>query len=84
MLLNINFFIGIVTRSKKTVFRLARLVPSIRKKLDDELERVAEGFTKDVQERTKGLTYITQLPEKGLNNEEIFEFLKQNLDLGML
>lgn len=73
---------GVLIRCKKTAFKLARLVPSIKKKLDEELERVAEGFQRDVQERTKGLNYITSLPEHGLNNEDLFNCLNQNLELG--
>lgn len=47
------------------------------------MNKVAEGFEKDVSERTKHLKYITKLPKKGLNVREVLEITDENLGLGM-
>lgn len=76
------FLIDIITRTKKTVFKLARKIPSIRKQLDSELNKVDEDFKREVKEQTKNLAYITELPMQGLSDEEICSHLNKNLDLG--
>ncbi|RZB39694.1 sphingosine-1-phosphate lyase [Asbolus verrucosus] len=73
---------SIVQRAKKTVFRLAKLIPSIRKKIDKELKDVAESFEKDTIEKTKHLTYITSLPPDRLPADDILQLVRQNLKLG--
>lgn len=76
--------LGLVTRGKKTVFKIARLIPSVKRKLDTEMEKVSAGFIRDVEERTSHLQYITSLPKDGLNNDKIMEILNDNLNLGQL
>lgn len=73
---------SIVDRGKKTVFRLAKLIPSIRKKVEDELSTISKNFRQEVEERTKHLTYITELPQSKLSKKEIVEILNKNLGLG--
>lgn len=73
---------SLVTRGKKTVFKIARLIPSVKRKLDTEMEKVSAGFIRDVEERTSHLQYITSLPKDGLNNDKIMEILNDNLNLG--
>ena len=74
---------GVVQRAKKTVFKLAKLIPSIRQRIDNELKSVRETFEKSTIEKTKHLTYTTSLPSKRLSPEEILDVAKEHLKLGM-
>ncbi|KAG5885772.1 hypothetical protein JTB14_031208 [Gonioctena quinquepunctata] len=73
---------GIIERTKKTVFRIAKRIPSIKKRVEDELDTVSKNFEGDVKERTKNTTYILNLPAKGWKREEITKHLEDNLRLG--
>ncbi|CAH1119293.1 unnamed protein product [Phaedon cochleariae] len=73
---------SIIQRGKKTVFRIAKRIPAVRKKLEDELANISQNFEDDVKERTKDLVYIRSLPLKGLAKEDILNYLQQNLNLG--
>ncbi|KAJ8920412.1 hypothetical protein NQ315_005278 [Exocentrus adspersus] len=73
---------SVLQRGKKTVFRLAKLIPPIREKIDAELSSVSKNFMEEVEERTKHLTYITKLPEKKLSRRDVVEILDRNIGLG--
>ncbi|XP_063909552.1 sphingosine-1-phosphate lyase [Zophobas morio] len=73
---------SVVQRAKKTVFKLAKLIPSIRQRIDNELKSVRETFEKSTIEKTKHLTYTTSLPSKRLSPEEILDVVKEHLKLG--
>ncbi|XP_018579185.1 sphingosine-1-phosphate lyase [Anoplophora glabripennis] len=73
---------SIIDRGKKTVFRLAKLIPSIKKRIDDELSSISKNFKDEVEERTKHTTYITELPHAKLSKKDIIEALNTNLGLG--
>lgn len=68
---------------KKVFFKLIKLIPQVREKIETELNKVSEGFEKDVRERTKQLKYITKLPAKGLGPDRILQITDENLGLGM-
>ncbi|XP_018320081.1 sphingosine-1-phosphate lyase [Agrilus planipennis] len=72
---------SVMERTKKTFFKLAKLVPSIRLKIDSEMESVRKSLYKDVEERGKALHYITTLPEKGFSKEAIVKLTDENLGL---
>lgn len=61
---------------------MAKLIPSIRKKIEDELSTISKNFRQEVEERTKHLSYITELPQNKLSKKEIVEILNKNLGLG--
>ncbi|XP_044259520.1 sphingosine-1-phosphate lyase [Tribolium madens] len=73
---------SVTQRAKKTVFKLAKLIPSVREKFETELAKVSESFEKDIVEKTKHLTYITKLPEKKLTAEQILNCVEENLKVG--
>lgn len=81
-LLIVKIVLDIKERLKKTFFKLLKLIPQVRKKIDTEMDKVSEGFEMDVKERTKHLKYITRLPEKGLSADKIIEITDENLGLG--
>lgn len=76
------FIVGLIERIKKTVFRIAKRIPAIKKRLDKELENISQSFETDVRDRTKHLKYIIKLPTNGLSKDEINNSLVQNLNLG--
>lgn len=73
---------SIVERTKKTVFKLLRKIPSIKKKIEEELETVTKNIEDDVKNKTKNLPYITELPKEGMGKEAIIKCLDENLILG--
>lgn len=73
---------SILQRGKKTIFRLAKLIPAIKERIDSELNDVSRSFKEDVEKRTKHLTYITTLPQTKLSSKDIIETLNKNLGLG--
>jgi sphinganine-1-phosphate aldolase len=82
MRFTVKFFVGVTQRAKKTVFRLAKLIPSIRRKIEAELQSVSETFEKETIEKTKHLKYTTVLPAGKLSEEDILSLVKENLKLG--
>lgn len=80
---NINFS-AVTQRAKKHFFRLVKLIPSIRQKIENEMAKVSSGFEKDVLERTKNLQYITNLPASGISKDKLMELTQENLSLGKL
>lgn len=75
--------IDVKERIKKAVFKLLKLIPQVRKKIDSELDKVSQSFENEVRERTKHLKYITELPDKGKTSDEILQITDKNLGLGM-
>nr|CAI5868717.1 unnamed protein product [Callosobruchus analis] len=73
---------SLAERGKKYIFKMVRLVPKIRKKIEDELQKVSKGFEDEVRERTKHLKYMLYLPENGLGSDDILKQLQTNLGLG--
>lgn len=79
----IYFFIDVKEKLKRSIFKLLKLIPQVKKKIETELSKVSQTFEQDVRERTKHLKYITRLPEKGIGTEEILQITDKNLGLGM-
>jgi len=73
---------GLLERGRKQLFRLARYIPSIRDKINEELINVNETFEKDVLRRLKGVSFIVKLPKDGLKNEVILNLVNQHVHLG--
>lgn len=74
--------LGIGSRAKKKFFKLIRLLPQIRRKIDSEVSKVAVGMEKSVQERTAHMEYYSNLPFMGLSNEKLLEQVDKYLTLG--
>ncbi|XP_050295016.1 sphingosine-1-phosphate lyase [Anthonomus grandis grandis] len=66
-------------RGKKTIFRLAKYIPQVRRKVEDELNAINKTFQEDVIKKTAHLDYIVELPDKGLERDEIIKKLHENL-----
>lgn len=76
-------FLGVIERAKKTGFKLAKLIPSVRDKIDRELQIVQNNFEKEAGDKTKHLEYVKTLPKSGLSSAEIMKKVKENLELGL-
>jgi len=73
---------SLVTRGKKTIFKLARKIPAISRRIEREMKKVSEGFEQEVIHRNQGNPYITTLPEKGKHHNEIIQQVEQYLSFG--
>ena len=71
-----------VTRGKKTIFKLARKIPAISRRIEREMKNIGEGFEQEVIHRNQGNPYITTLPEKGKHHNEIIQQVEQYLSFG--
>lgn len=71
----------LLKRGKKAIFRVAKCIPQVRKKVDEELMVINKGFEEDVVKKTGHLEYIIELPKKGLTKEEILDRINKNLNL---
>lgn len=67
------------SRLKRRFFRLVRKVPAVRKRIEGEIAKINEDFTK---EAAKHGQFITVLPESGLKQEQILQKVDDYLDLG--
>lgn len=52
---------GLVTRAKKTFFRLVRYIPAVRNKIQNELDTIEKSFEKDMSKFGEGLGYLLRL-----------------------
>uniref|UniRef100_A0A182T279 sphinganine-1-phosphate aldolase n=1 Tax=Anopheles maculatus TaxID=74869 RepID=A0A182T279_9DIPT len=66
-------------RAKKKVFKLARRIPAVRRKVDAEIQKINDGFIKDISQAGN---YYTELPNDGMSQEEILNQVDQYLELG--
>lgn len=71
-----------VTRGKKMVFKLARKIPAISRRIEGEMKKISEGFEQEVIHRNQGNPYITTLPEKGKHHNEVIEQVERYLTFG--
>ncbi|XP_058061230.1 sphingosine-1-phosphate lyase [Anopheles bellator] len=66
-------------RAKKKVFKLARLIPAVRRKVEAETAKINDSFVKDISQSGN---YYTELPYDGLGPEEILTKVDDYLELG--
>ncbi|KAK0096393.1 hypothetical protein PV326_005629 [Microctonus aethiopoides] len=69
-------------RGRKKIFQLARYIPSIREKVERELNSLNDTFEKESLDRLKNAKFITKLPEQGLNNDQVMEHIKNLMQIG--
>ncbi|XP_050081819.1 sphingosine-1-phosphate lyase [Anopheles aquasalis] len=70
---------SLYSRAKKKVFKLARLIPQVRRRVEEEIDKINDGFVKDISQ--KG-AYYTELPGDGLSPEAIIAKVDEYLELG--
>lgn len=74
--------LGLVTRGKKTVFKLARKIPVISQRIEHEMKKINETFEQEVINRNQGNPYITTLPKEGKSHQDIIQQVEQYLSFG--
>ncbi|XP_059049718.1 sphingosine-1-phosphate lyase [Achroia grisella] len=73
---------SVKTRLRREFFRWLRQIPIVRRKIDEKISDINDGFRKDVSKRLAGMTVRRELPEKGLTSEQIAEEVRDHLSLG--
>ena len=71
-----------MTRLKKSIFRMARLLPMVRKQVESEMIKVKAGFEKELLEPVGHLGDLVTLPQKGLSKEDVIAKTKLYMDVG--
>lgn len=74
--------LGIYTRSKKRVFKLARYIPSIRNKIKSNMDEIEKGFEDATIKSTAGLEYYTEIPQNGMSHADVLATVDKYLELG--
>lgn len=70
-------------RLRKQFFRWLRQVPMVRKKIEQKMAEIKKDFHTDVEKRLAGVTIRRELPEQGLDPEQISQEVRDHLNLGM-
>lgn len=73
---------GIASRAKRKFFKLVRLVPSIRKKIETELEGLNKKFEDDMTKHGEEIGYIVKMPEDGWHRKDVLRKMDEYLELG--
>lgn len=74
--------VPIHVRAQKTIFRLVKKLPMVRKKIEDETQKVRENFEKEMLEPTSTIVDVTKLPPNGSSAEEIVKRAEEYLGCG--
>ncbi|XP_013184662.2 sphingosine-1-phosphate lyase [Amyelois transitella] len=73
---------SVTTRMRREFFRWLRQVPLVRRKIEEKMTDIKQGFKKDVVKRLAGVNIRRELPENGLTAEQIREEVMDHLHLG--
>lgn len=74
--------IGLTSRAKKKFFKLLRLLPPVRRKIENEIAKISNSMDVTVRERTAHMQYYTTLPLLGLSDEELLMQIDSYMSLG--
>lgn len=69
-------------RVKKCFFRWVRKLPRVRSKIEEETEKVRQGFERELLEPTIDLQEFLQLPDIKMNSEDVLALTRKYLDCG--
>ena len=75
---------GIVSRSKKTFFKLVRILPFIKDKIETELNSKKADLENEVGRQRKGETYTTKLPKTGISKDRLLMHVNYYQNLGKI
>lgn len=73
---------SMTSKIKKKVFKLARKLPVVKRKLEEETSKVAKLFEEDIKESNKAFEYVLHLPQTGKTREQILELVAKHLTNG--
>lgn len=57
-------------------------IPAVSQKLKKEKEDISNKFSKDVEDRVRGIPYVTRLPGNGWTNIDLMQTVEKYLALG--
>lgn len=60
-------FADLQTRIKQTIFRLARRIPAVQRKIAKESERTVKSACREIAKSVQGHRFTQSLPENGLS-----------------
>jgi len=72
---SLNIVAGVLTRTKKFIFRTVRRLPYIGKKIDAEVEKQCLEMEEKFHETTKGQSYLQKLPAEGMSEVKLLKRL---------
>ncbi len=75
---------GLFGYLKKQVFKFAKKLPFLNSKIMEELNKTRQGLEDDIIKSNKGNSYVKQLPEKGLSEEQVLEKINTYLAMNEL
>jgi len=70
------------TRIKQTIFRLARRIPAVQRKIAKESERTVKSACREIAKSVEGHRFTQSLPENGLSKTQLFDRLEEYRKLG--
>ncbi|XP_043282236.1 sphingosine-1-phosphate lyase [Venturia canescens] len=73
---------SVYERGKRQVFKLVKMIPSVKKRLETELVAMNKSLEEDLLQRLKRDSFVTKLPEKGLTPEQVLDKVKKYTELG--
>lgn len=71
-------------RVKKFIFKQLKKLPSVRKQIEGEKEKIRKNFESEHFSATEGIPNLHALPAQGLSKETILAETRMHLDLGSL
>ena len=73
---------GVAFRAKKQFFKYVRYVPSVRNKIEKELQSIQNTFEEDMAKHGDNIGYIVKLPDERMTRRDILAKVDEYLELG--
>nr|XP_003704170.1 PREDICTED: sphingosine-1-phosphate lyase [Megachile rotundata]XP_012142599.1 PREDICTED: sphingosine-1-phosphate lyase [Megachile rotundata]XP_012142600.1 PREDICTED: sphingosine-1-phosphate lyase [Megachile rotundata] len=73
---------SLLERAKKKIFSLRYYIPTIRERIDQELNNINQTFEQQVVERMGTIPFVVKLPDKGLDPKNILDKVTECVQLG--
>lgn len=72
------------SRIRKFGFRLVRKIPAVRKRVEEEIDKLSKSFEEDRKNEMADIGYFTVMPETGLDKISILGLVEDYLAKGYL
>jgi len=69
-------------RIKNYIFKLVKKIPAVRRKIENEKNKIRQSFLEELNKPSKDIVDILTLPESGLSSDQIIQQTKAYLTLG--
>lgn len=80
--LSYHCILGVWKRLKKSVFKLSRKIPAVKRKIQAAMDERKKEFEHDLQKNTGNIPYTVKLPFDGLGDDAILKKVDDHLSLG--